>query len=170
FKADAVAPAPTLTPASVKTLPAENKPPEMDEVRFKRVGVGQRIFFGIAVIDEEEDDVRVEMTQKPASAKYDEKTLTVDWTPRKSDGKVGQFAVRITEYPRDNSAPRTSVKTFSIAIESKPVELPSVPPSSLAVETLISITDPERLAAANARWPILAMFDRIAAIEASKQS
>src|SRR4051794_24435919 len=88
--------APARVPAPpVEMLPAENKPPEMDEVRFKRVGVGQRIFFGIAVIDEEEDDVRVEMTQKPASAKYDEKTLTVDWTPRKADGRVGQFAVRI---------------------------------------------------------------------------
>src|SRR3982751_1236816 len=132
FKADAAAPPPAHEPASVETAPAENKPPEMDEVRFKRVGVGQRIFFGISVIDEEEDDVRVEMTQKPASAKYDEKTLTVDWTPRQTDGKVGQFAVRITEYPRDGGKPRTMIKTFSIAIEPKPVELPSVPPSSLA--------------------------------------
>src|SRR5947209_2926313 len=168
FKADAGSNAKNL--AAIENLPAENKPPEMDEVRFKRAGLGQRIFFGIAVIDEEEDDVRVEMTQKPASAKYDEKTLTVDWTPRKTDGKVGQFAVRITEYPRDGSAPRISVKTFSIAIEPKPVELPSVPPSSMAVETLISITDPERLASANARWPIIAMLDRIASIEASKQA
>jgi hypothetical protein len=159
----------TLKTAPAETLPAENKPPEMDEVRFKRVGVGQRIFFGISVIDEEEDDIRVEMTQKPASARYDEKTLTVDWTPRKTDGKVGQFAVRITEYPRAGGKPRTLLKTFSIAIEPKPVALPTVPRSSLAVETLISITDPERLATANARWPILALFDRIAAIEASKQ-
>jgi hypothetical protein len=169
LKASAGNSAPTRTFSSSETLPAENKPPEMDEVRFKRVGVGQRIFFGISVIDEEEDDIRVEMTQKPASARYDEKTLTVDWTPRKSDGHVGQFAVRITEYPRDGGKPRTLLKTFSIAIEPKPVELPSVPRSSLAVETLISITDPERLATANARWPILAIFDRIAAIEASKQ-
>lgn len=168
-KAEAVSAAPERTLASRAALPSENKPPEMDEVRFKRVGVGQRIFFGIAVIDEEEDDVRVEMTQKPASAKYDEKTLTVDWTPRKSDGKVGQFAVRITEYPRDGSKPRTLLKTFSISIEPQPVPLPVVPPASVAVETLISITDPDRLASANARWPILAIFDRIAAIEASKQ-
>jgi hypothetical protein len=141
----------------------------MGEIRFKRVGVGQRIFFGLSVIDEETDDVRVEMTQKPASAKYDEKTLTVDWTPRKTDGKVGQFAVRITEFPRDGGKPRTLVKTFSIEIAPKPVPLPVVPPAPLAVETLISITDPERLAASNARWPIISMFDRIASIEASKQ-
>src|SRR5688572_27782900 len=47
---------------------AENRPPEMEAVRFKRAGVGQRLFFGIAVIDEETDDIRVEVTQKPASA------------------------------------------------------------------------------------------------------
>jgi hypothetical protein len=44
-----------------------------------------------------------------------------------------------------------------------------MPLAPLAVETLISITDPDRLMAANARWPILAIFDRIATIEASKQ-
>jgi hypothetical protein len=148
---------------------AENHPPEMEAVRFKRVGVGQRIFFGISVIDEETDDIRVEMTEKPASAKYNEKTLTVDWTPRKTDGRVGQFAVRITEYPRDGRQPRTLIKAFSIEIAPNPVPLPILPPAPLAVETLISITDPERLAAANARWPITAMFDRIAAIEANKQ-
>jgi hypothetical protein len=169
FKADAGSTAPTRSLASSETSAPENHPPEMAEVRYKRVGVGQRIFFGLSVIDEEADDVRVEMTRKPAGAKYNEKTLTVDWTPRKSDGRVGQFAVRITEFPHDGGKPRTLLKTFSIAIEPKPVTLPEVPRESLAVETLISITDPERLATSNARWPILAMFDRIAAIEASKQ-
>jgi hypothetical protein len=151
------------------TSPAENRAPEMEPVRFKRVGVGQRIFFGISVIDEETDDIRVELTQKPASAKYNEKTLTVDWTPRKSDGKVGAFAVRITEYPRGGGPSRTSLKTFNIEIADRPVSLPTVPPAPLPVETLISITDAERLNASNARWPIVALFDRIAAIEASKQ-
>ncbi|HYJ47086.1 MAG TPA: hypothetical protein VEV81_10775, partial [Pyrinomonadaceae bacterium] len=169
FRADAGFHAPTRTPAAGETAPVENHPPEMDEVRFKRVGVGQRIFFGLSVIDNEDDDIRVEMTQKPASAKYDEKTLTVDWTPRKTDGRTGQFAVRITEYPRNGGKPRTMIKTFSISIEPGPVPLPTVAPSSLAVETLITITDPDRLAASNARWPILAIFDRIASIEASKQ-
>ncbi|MDT4897487.1 MAG: hypothetical protein QOH25_2564 [Acidobacteriota bacterium] len=169
FKADAESTTPLTSLAPELAPAAENHPPEMDAIRFKRVGVGQRIFFGISVIDEETDDIRVEMTQKPASAKYNERTLTVDWTPKKSDGRVGQFAVRITEYPRDGHQPRTMIKTFSIEIAPKPVPLPVVPPAPLAVETLISITDPERLAAANARWPIIAMFDRIAAIEASKQ-
>ncbi|HWT01464.1 MAG TPA: hypothetical protein VN256_14540 [Pyrinomonadaceae bacterium] len=146
-----------------------NRPPEMDAVRVKRVGVGQRVTFGLSVIDEETDDLRVELTDRPPSVKYNEKTLTVDWTPTRADGRVGQFAVRITEYPRGGGQPRTSLKTFSIEIAPAPVPQPSLPPAPLAVETLISITDPERLATANARWPILAMFDRVAAIEAAKQ-
>ena len=170
FKADAGNAHPvSFSPGESPT--SENRPPEMDAIRIKRVGVGQRITFGISVIDEETDDIRVEMTQKPASAKYNDKTLTVDWTPQKSDGRFGQFAVRITEYPRTGGGqPRTLIKTFSIAIEPNPVPLPAVPPAPLAVETLISITDPERLLASNARWPIIAMFDRIAAIEAGKQA
>lgn len=169
FKADAGGEVTARNPALSEMPVAENHPPEMDAVRIKRVGVGQRITFGLSVIDEETDDIRVEMTQKPASAKYNEKTLTLDWTPLKTDGRVGQFAVRITEYPRGGGSQRTSIKTFSIQIEPNPVPLPPLPPAPLAVETLISITDPERLAASNARWPITAMFDRIAAIEASKQ-
>jgi hypothetical protein len=169
FRADAGNEALIPNLAHARTPVAENRPPEMDAIRIKRVGLGQRITFGISVIDEETDDIRVEMTQKPPSANYNEKTLTVDWTPRKADGNAGQFAVRITEYPRGGGSPRTSIKTFSIAIEPNPVPLPAVPLAPLAVETLISITDPERLNASNARWPIISMFDRIAAIEASKQ-
>ncbi len=158
-----------MTRSGVGAQTPSNHPPEMDAVRVKRVGVGQRVTFGISVIDEETDDLRVELTDRPASARYNEKTLTVDWTPTKADGRVGQFAVRITEFPRAGGQPRTSIKTFSIEIAPGPVPLLSVPAAPLAVETLISITDPERLSTANARWPILALFDRIAAIEASKQ-
>jgi hypothetical protein len=158
------------TPSSSMSAALLNHEPEMAPVRFTRVGVGQRIAFGLSVIDEESDDMRIELTQKPATAKYNEKTLTVDWTPTARDGRAGLFVVRITEYPRDGVMPtRTLIKTFSIAIEPHAVALPEVAPAPLAVETLISITDPERLISANAQWPIIAIFDRIAAIEASKQ-
>lgn len=161
---------PESAPPESVSAPPENLEPEFNPVRFKRVGVGQRIFFGLSVIDEESDDIRVELIQKPASAKYNEKTLTVDWTPQKSDGRAGMFTVRIMEFDRATNLPRrTLLKNFSISIEPQPVELPVVPPAPLAVETLISITDRERLQASNAQWPITAMFDRIAAIEASKQ-
>jgi hypothetical protein len=92
--------------ASSLITPAENREPEFNPVRFKRVGIGQRISFGLSVIDEESDDVRVELVQKPASARYNEKTLTVDWTPQKSDGKSAMFAVRITEFDRATNSPR----------------------------------------------------------------
>lgn len=157
-------------PASGNAAQNVNRQPELGEIRFKNVGVGQRIFFGLSVIDEESDDVRVELVQKPASARYNEKTLTVDWTPQASDGRRGDFAVRITELPRDGGKlVRTVLKTFSITIEPRPVALPSTPLAPLAVETLVSITDPQRLSPANAKWPITAIFQRIAEIEASKQ-
>ncbi|MEA2174889.1 MAG: hypothetical protein QOD00_2481 [Blastocatellia bacterium] len=156
--------------SSMREAAPANHSPEMGEVRFKEVGVGQRIFFGLAVIDEESDDVRVELVQKPASAKYNEKTLTVDWTPRPADAPRGDFAVRLTEFNRETGKQAgTQIKTFSIAVRPQAVPLPTDAPAPLAVETLISITDPERLAASNARWPITNIFERIAAIEASKQ-
>ncbi|HEX8144378.1 MAG TPA: hypothetical protein VF553_17385 [Pyrinomonadaceae bacterium] len=168
--ASALAAGQIMGPPTNASAPGVNRQPELDEIRFKRVGVGQRIFFGLAVIDEESDDVRVELVQKPASAKYNEKTLTVDWTPLPSDGRRGDFAVRLTESPRGTGkTPRTVLKTFSIAIEPQAVALPVVAPAPLAVETLISITDAERLEAANRQWPVTAMFQRIAEIEASKQ-
>jgi hypothetical protein len=157
-------------PAGAPETPPVNRGPEFSPVRFKRVGVGQRITFGLSVIDEESDDVRVELVDKPRSAKYNDKTLTVDWTPEKADGKAGMFAVRITEFDRATNNPRrTLLKTFSINIEPQAVALPAVPPAPLAVEALISVTDPDRLLSANAQWPVTAMFDRIAAIEAGKQ-
>jgi hypothetical protein len=160
---------PRVSSSMLEAAPA-NHSPEMGEVRFKEVGVGQRIFFGLAVIDEESDDVRVELVQKPASAKYNEKTLTVDWTPRPAEAPRGDFAVRLTEFNRETGKQTgTQIKTFSIAVRPQVVPLPMDAPAPLAVETLISITDPERLAASNARWPITNIFERIAAIEAGKQ-
>jgi hypothetical protein len=160
---------PRVSSSMLEAAPA-NHSPEMGEVRFKEVGVGQRIFFGLAVIDEESDDVRVELVQKPASAKYNEKTLTVDWTPRPAESPRGDFAVRLTEFNRETGKQTgTQIKSFNIAVRPQAVPLPTDAPAPLVVETLISITDPERLAASNARWPINSIFERIAAIEASKQ-
>jgi len=149
---------------------AENKLPEMVPVRIKRVGLGQRIHFGLGAIDEESDDVRIEVLQKPASARFNERTLTVDWTPKPTDDKQGMFIVRITEYPLNKSRqPRALTKTFMIPVEAKPVEIFQWPTAPLEVETLVSVIDPARLAAANERWPIVKLFDRIAGIETTKQ-
>ena len=156
--------------AQTTAPPATNQRPEIGDIVYTRVGVGQRIFFGLEVIDEEADDIRVELIGKPASAHYDERTLTVDWTPRRTDGRVGRFVIRVTEFDRRTGAQRSvQTKTHEVAIARRPVTLPSVPLAPLAVETLITISDRERLAEPNRRWPITALFQRIAEIEAEKQ-
>lgn len=152
-----------------RTTPV-NQAPEIGPIAYTRVGVGQRIAFGIEVIDEESDDIRVELIRKPASARYNERTLTVDWTPRRSDGRVGRFLVRVSEYDPGAREPRRVIeRPFEIAIARRPVKLPGLPTAPLEVETLVTISDPERLEEANRRWHIIALFDRIAQIEASKQ-
>ncbi|HEY0406552.1 MAG TPA: hypothetical protein VGC89_12550 [Pyrinomonadaceae bacterium] len=146
-----------------------NHPPELAPVLFKRVGLGQRIVFGLGAIDEESDDLRIEVTQKPASAKFNQRTLTVDWTPRPADDQRGQFVVRITEFAREGGERLGEViKTFNIKVEPRAVETNFLDDAPVEVETLVSITDPERLAAANARWPLVALFQRISEIEAAK--
>jgi hypothetical protein len=146
-----------------------NHPPELAPVLFKSVGLGQRIVFGLGAIDEESDDVRIELVQKPASAKFNQRTLTVDWTPQATDDRKGQFVVRITEFARETKERRGEIiKTFNIKVEPRAVSTDFLEPAPIEVETLVSITDPERLAAANARWSLVALFQRIAEIEAGK--
>lgn len=156
--------------AGGNTPAAENKLPEMAPIPTTKIGLGQRLTFGLGAIDEENDDIRIDLVQKPKSAVYDPKTLSVDWTPTPADGASGMFAVQITELPRDRTQkPRSFTRAFNIAIQAKPVELLTLPPAPLEVDALVSVIDPERLMAANDRWPILKMFDQIAAIEADKQ-
>ncbi|MGA9993947.1 MAG: hypothetical protein WBP93_00970, partial [Pyrinomonadaceae bacterium] len=155
---------------SLSEPPSPNQPPELAPVRYKRVHLDQRVVFGLDVIDEESDDVRVELIEKPKSARYNEKTLTVEWFPKEADGRVGRFSVRITEYERGTGKELSSqLKRINIPISTGYVEEPTVPRAPLPVETLISITDIERLAAARERFPIITMFNRIAEIEAAKQ-
>jgi hypothetical protein len=160
-------------PGSRAALPskqAENKLPEMAPLPTTKIGLGQRLYFGIGAIDEEGDDVSLNLLRKPVSAKFDQNSLTVDWTPTKQDGPNGVFEVQVTEIPRDKSRKqRTFTRAFTIAIQKDPVQLLKVPPAPMEVDALVSIIDPARLAVADQQWPILRMFDQIAAIEADKQ-
>lgn len=147
----------------------KNQLPEIMDLHHKEIGLGQRWFFGIEVIDEEGDLVRTEVIEKPKSAKFNQNTLTVDWTPQKSDGKKPKFVVKVTEIPRDKSRPqRTITKEFPIKIVKKPVQLLKMPEAPLEVDTLVTIIDPARLKAANRDWNIVKLFQRIAEIEADK--
>lgn len=147
-----------------------NQLPEIMEFRHKKIGLGQRLTIGVEVIDEEGDLVRTEIVEKPASAKFNQNTLTIDWTPQKSDGKKGRFVVKVTEIPRDKSrAQRVISKTFDIQIVKKAVKLLELPPAPLEVDAFVTIIDPDRLKAANQKWNIVNLFQRIAEIEADKQ-
>ena len=147
-----------------------NRLPEIQDFRHKKIGLGQRLKIGIEVIDEEGDLVRTELVEKPKSAMFNQNTLTVDWTPQKSDGKNGKFVVRVTEIPRDKSRhSRTVTKIFNVQIVKKPVKLLELPPAPLEVDAFVTIIDPARLVAANKQWNIVNLFGRIAEIEADKQ-
>ena len=148
----------------------ENLPPEIADLHHYKIGLGQRYFFGVEVIDEENDNVRIELVEKPKSAKFDQNTLTVDWTPQKSDGKIGKFVVKVTELPRDKSRQeRTVTKDYNVEIVDKPVKLLELPETTLEVDAFVSIIDPERLKAADKKWNMISLFQRIGEIEAEKQ-
>lgn len=147
-----------------------NQLPEIADLHHNEIGLGQRFTFGLEVIDEESDNIRIELIEKPKSAKFNQNTLTVDWTPQKSDGKNGKFVVKVTELPRDKSRQqRTVTKEYNLEIVDKPVKLLELPPTSLEVDSFVSIIDPARLKAADKKWGIVKLFQRIGEIEADKQ-
>ncbi len=107
-----------------------NQLPEIQDLRHTKIGLGQRLTFGLEVIDEEGDNVRTELIEKPKSALFNQNTLTVDWTPQPGDGKIGKFVVKVTELPRDKSRQlRTVTKEYNIRIVKKPVKLLELPPT-----------------------------------------
>ena len=82
----------------------------------------------------------------------------------------GKFLVKVTELPRDTSrAERTVTKEYNIKIVKNPVKLLELPVTSLEVDSFVTIIDPERLRAANKKWDIVSLFQRIGEIEADKQ-
>ncbi|CAN5853212.1 hypothetical protein BH20ACI4_BH20ACI4_15840 [soil metagenome] len=152
------------------TKPTENHLPEIADLHYKEIGVGQRLFFGVEVIDEEGDNVRIELAEKPKTAKFNQNTLTVDWTPTASDGDNGKFLVKVTELPRDKSrAERSVTREYNVKIVKNPVKLLELPITSLEVDSFVTIIDPERLKAADKKWNIVSLFQRIGEIEAEKQ-
>ena len=148
----------------------KNQLPEIADLHYDKIGRGQRLTFGLEVIDEESDFIKVELIEKPESAKFNQNTLTVDWTPTKADGGEGKFLIKVTEMPRDKSRPnRTVTKEYKLEIVDEKVKLKELPPTTLEVNAFVSIIDPERLKAANEKWDIVSLFQRIGEIEADKQ-
>lgn len=149
---------------------AENKLPEIADLHHDQIGRGQRLTFGLEVIDEEADYIRIELAEKPPSANFDQNTLTVDWTPTEKDGDEGKFLIKVTEMPRNGSRPqRTVTKEYKLKIVDEKVKLKKLPPTTLEVNAFVSIIDPARLQAVNEKWDIISLFQRIGEIEADKQ-
>lgn len=161
---------PIAEAARPAAMPDQNQLPELMDFRHKEIGLGQRLVIGIEVIDEEGDLVKTELIEKPRNAKFNQQTLTVDWTPKPNDGKKGRFTVKVTEIPRDKSREsRSFTKSFDIKILKRPVKLLELPDALLEVDAFVTVIDPERLRAANKKWDIVSLFQRIAEIEADKQ-
>ncbi len=135
-------------------LTQPNQPPGFEFPAYQRIGVGQEIGFGLEVVDHEADVVKVELIGKPDSALFDPYTLTVIWKPTRKDIPAGHFSVRITEKQRASGETRIFVKDFSIEVTRNKQQLPTAQPLGPAVETLITIHDPNRLAQVNRDWPI----------------
>src|SRR5688500_5105592 len=77
-----------------------NRPPELELPPYHRVAPGREIAFGLNVVDQDGDTVRVDLVEKPASAQYDPLTLTVRWKATAKDAPQGRFLVRVTETQR----------------------------------------------------------------------
>lgn len=143
-----------LDTAAHPTTSLENSPPDFEIPAWKKAGVGQEIGFGLEVLDEDQDRLRVELVKAPPSASYDPQTLTVVWKPTKADKPAGLFQVRITETARRGGAARVFHHEFQIGVLDKKQEPPTAQALSAAVEQLITIHDVDRLAEANKAWPI----------------
>lgn len=124
--------------------------PEWFAPAWTQVGVGQKISFSTAVIDQDLDETRVMVTKLPKSASFDPITQTVTWTPTAADQPKAEFAVEIVQPGKDVR----ETKTFSIAVASKPVPAPHAEASSAINETLLTIHDPVRLSVVNEQWPL----------------
>lgn len=157
-------PAPVVAATPVPVAP--NRPPDFELPPYHEVAPGQAIAFGLNVVDQEGDTVAVELLDQPAGATYTPLTLTVSWRPKARD-REGRFRVKVTETARLGGARRAFVHEFAIAVR-KGARLPQPQPLSPAVELLLTIHAPERLAGVNQAWPIDKMLARVHAVELAK--
>lgn len=152
-----VAPTPN-TPAPARPAPAPAAPfsvadahePEYVPPAQTKVAVGQTISFGTAVIDQDLDETRVDVTKLPKSATFDPITQTVTWTVA-ADDAAPQFELTISQPERSKSIKREL--SFEV-MKGKPVPAVVAPPQQPVVETLLLIHSPGRLAQVNHDWPL----------------
>ncbi len=144
------APTPAPTPAPATPVAKADRTPEFFPPAFKKLGVGQKVSFGVPVIDQDLDITIVEVTKLPASAKFDAITQTITWTPAKADQPKAEFEIHISQ-PKLG---KVESKTFSIEVDDKKQELPVAEEQSAVIETLLMIRQPKRLELVNKDWPL----------------
>ncbi|MFT3699548.1 MAG: hypothetical protein QM831_40750 [Kofleriaceae bacterium] len=135
--------------ASKFTVPDSHEP-EFFAPAWKKVGLGQTIWFSTSVIDQDLDETRVDMTKLPFSARFDPITQTVIWTPALSDMPKAEFEATITQPGRQKSV----VKKFSIDVLKDAQPAPAAPAQTPIVETLLMIHSQKRLEEVNKVWPL----------------
>jgi hypothetical protein len=130
-------PAPPAPPASPDAAVAveppappprrDNRTPELFDPGWKTVGVGQTVAFSVAAIDQDLDDVRVDVTAMPRSARFDALTQTVVWTPTKAELGTATFTLAVDELTGPAAdAPPTSIN-WSFTVAAKPQPVPTAP-------------------------------------------
>lgn len=141
-------------PAMPEVPPLPEMDPEVFAPDWKKVGVGQKISFSVAAIDQNLDETRVEVTQMPKSATFDAITQTVTWTPTRDDRPRGEFTLQISQPTKG----KTITKTWSIDVDARKQPAPVAEPRDAMTETLLMIRQPKRLEAVNKAWPFEKML------------
>lgn len=134
--------------------PAPDREPELVRRDIpETVIAGREVAFGLDVVDEEMDPVRVELGDHPQGAELDPRTLTVHWrVPRNATG-AQHFVVRITDHagqPNQNTVERPI--DVQVAARAPVAGQPAV--ASPLVGSLVTVTSPDYLARTARDWPI----------------
>jgi len=157
------APAAAAAPAAMRPPePPPDRAPEVFPPAWKTVGIGQKISFDVAAIDQDLDETRVLVTAMPPTATFDAITQTVTWTPSKKDLPAGKFELEVANLDASGTVTRTWKHTWEIAVDKRRQPAPVAEPQGVVAETLLTIRDPERLAAVNKAWPLDKMLVRAA--------
>jgi hypothetical protein len=142
-------PVPDPTMNHVEGTTKVDHPPEVFDLAYTKVGVGQTISWGTTAIDQDLDETRTELTKMPASAKWDPITQTVTWTPVKADIGKQEFVLSVTQ-PKGLAIQ----KTWTIEVTARKQVLPVAAQQSAIIETVLMIRQPKRLEAVNKDWPL----------------
>ncbi|HSN29537.1 MAG TPA: hypothetical protein VLT45_24785 [Kofleriaceae bacterium] len=144
------APAPPPPAPAAPFAVADAHAPEYIPPAQTKVAVGTTVTFGTAVIDQDLDETRVDVTKMPKGASFDPITQTVTWLVAADDAPP-QFELTISQPERGKSIKRelgfelTTGRTRASIV---------APPQTPVIETLLLIRSPGRLAQVNKDWPL----------------